>query len=268
MKAIYYDNELKIEACHFDGHVQPFPNHFHDYYVIGYINTGQRTLSCKNKEYQITPNDIIVFNCGDNHECHQEHDDIFDYYGLNISQDIMKELVKDITGKDYLPIFSPTVIKDQELLYYLKKLHQCIIEGSKEFEKEETLIIMCSLLIKKYSQTIEQDLQYNNEIESICKYIDDHYNENISLNDICHENGLSKSSLLRIFSRVKGITPYRYLQTVRINKAKELLEKGESQSDVALKTGFNDQSHFCKFFIMFTGVTPKMYKDMFFKENI
>lgn len=269
MKEIYYDETLKIEACHFEGIVQPFPNHFHDYYVIGYVKEGYRILSCKNREYEITPNDILIFNCEENHACYQKHQEIFDYYGFNISQDVMKELMKDITGKSELPTFHPTVFKDEEILYCLKNLHQCIIEGSKEFEKDELLFLMCSILIKKYTQSFQkQDLEYHDEIKKICQYIENYYNQNISLNDLCYVGHLSKSTLLRAFSKIKGITPYRYLQTIRINKAKELLEKGETQSEVALKTGFNDQSHFYRFFIMFTGVTPKMYKDMFHKEEI
>ena len=35
VRTVVYDDELRIEAYHFEGIVQPFPNHFHDYYVIG-----------------------------------------------------------------------------------------------------------------------------------------------------------------------------------------------------------------------------------------
>lgn len=37
---VYYDTDLKIEAYHLTGIVQPFPNHFHDYYVIGFVEGG------------------------------------------------------------------------------------------------------------------------------------------------------------------------------------------------------------------------------------
>ena len=48
-----YDDKLKIEAFMFEGIFQPFPNHFHEYYVLGFIENGKRCLSCKNKEYII-----------------------------------------------------------------------------------------------------------------------------------------------------------------------------------------------------------------------
>ena len=53
VRTVVYDDELRIEAYRFEGIVQPFPNHFHEYYVIGFMEDGERVLSCKNQEYAI-----------------------------------------------------------------------------------------------------------------------------------------------------------------------------------------------------------------------
>ena len=45
-RTVVYDEELRIEAYRFEGIVQPFPNHFHEHYVIGFVEDGQRVLSC------------------------------------------------------------------------------------------------------------------------------------------------------------------------------------------------------------------------------
>lgn len=50
-RMVVYDDELRIEAYRLEGIVQPFPNHFHEYYVIGFMESGERVLSCKNPEY-------------------------------------------------------------------------------------------------------------------------------------------------------------------------------------------------------------------------
>lgn len=47
VRTVVYDDELHIEAYRFEGIVQPFPNHFHEYYVIGFMEDGERILSCK-----------------------------------------------------------------------------------------------------------------------------------------------------------------------------------------------------------------------------
>ena len=60
-----------------------------------------------------------------------------------------------------------------------------------------------------------------------------------------------------------GITPYRYLQSVRIEKAKEFLEHGSSLLETAIQTGFSDQSHFTNTFHAFIGLTPGAYRKIF-----
>ena len=58
-RTVVYDDDLRIEAYRFEGIVQPFPNHFHEYYVIGFVENGERRLSCKNQEYTIHRGDIL-----------------------------------------------------------------------------------------------------------------------------------------------------------------------------------------------------------------
>ena len=72
--------------------------------------------------------------------------------------------------------------------------------------------------------------------------------------------------MLRAFTKSKGMTPYRYLQSIRIGAARKMLEQGESIIDTALKTGFSDQSHFTKYFILFIGLTPGTYRDIFQRQ--
>ncbi|MEC3794407.1 helix-turn-helix transcriptional regulator, partial [Clostridioides difficile] len=79
--------------------------------------------------------------------------------------------------------------------------------------------------------------------------------------------GMNKYSLLRNFTKLKGITPYRYLENIRVNKAKKLLEKGVEPIDAAIQTGFVDQSHFTNFFKNFIGLTPKQYQNIFINDD-
>ncbi len=97
----------------------------------------------------------------------------------------------------------------------------------------------------------------------VCDFLESHYMENISLNDLCNMTGLSKYYLLRSFTREKGISPYSYLETIRIDRAKKLLEQGVMPVDAAIQTGFSDQSHFSNFFKRYIGLTPKQYSKIF-----
>lgn len=57
IKTVVYDEQLRLEAFRFEDFVQPFSNHFHEYYVIGLVEKGRRLLSCKNREYVIGAED-------------------------------------------------------------------------------------------------------------------------------------------------------------------------------------------------------------------
>ena len=66
---------------------------------------------------------------------------------------------------------------------------------------------------------------------------------------------------------MKGVTPYRYLETIRINEAKKLLSEEVPPVEVAIKTGFSDQSHFTNYFNQFIGLTPGIYHEIFCKRG-
>ncbi|WP_330398775.1 AraC family ligand binding domain-containing protein [Lacrimispora celerecrescens] len=113
-----FDVELKIEAYHFQGIMQKFPNHFHEYDVIGFIENGSRYLSCKNKEYTIEQGDLLLFNPGDNHTSELIDGKTLDYRCINIQPEVMSKAVYEITGRDDLPYFTTPVIFHNELVYY------------------------------------------------------------------------------------------------------------------------------------------------------
>ena len=94
-----------------------------------------------------------------------------------------------------------------------------------------------------------------------------HFKERIYLDQICRCAGLSKSTLLRAFTKSKGVTPYRYLETIRINEAKKLLAEGMTPVEAAIETGFSDQSHFSNYFNQFIGLTPGIYREIFFEKE-
>lgn len=268
IRTVVYDEELRVEVYRFEGIVQSFPNHFHQYYVIGFVEQGQRVLSCKNKEYVIEKGSIVLFNPGDNHACVQNDGGTFDYRGFHISKEIMLELVEEVSGIRKFSGFSENVIYNEEVSCYLRDLHEMIEKGEKNFRKEETLLFLISLLLQNYGEPFEHCIpDCRSEIEKACEYMEQHYMEHIYLDQICRYSGLSKSTLLRAFTKSKGITPYRYLETIRINEAKKLLAAGIPPLDTAIRTGFSDQSHFTNYFNRFIGITPGVYYDIFFQQS-
>jgi len=259
-----YDDELRIEAYRFEGIAQPFPNHFHDYYVIGLVEDGERMLSCKNRAYAIRKGHVLLFNPGDSHACVQSDGGTLCYRGLNIATAVMGDLAREITGERALPVFSPNVVDDEEAACCFRPLHEQVMRGSREFGREECLLLLISRLIQAHGKPFESEVPAcRAEIERACAYIERHYAERVYLAEIARRAGLSKSALLRAFTKEKGVTPYSYLENIRIGHARKLLEQGVSPVEAALRTGFSDQSHFTNQWSRCIGLTPGVYREIF-----
>ena len=55
-----YDPELMVEAYQFQGVMQAFPNHFHEHYVVGFIERGRRKLKVRGECLLIAPGDLLL----------------------------------------------------------------------------------------------------------------------------------------------------------------------------------------------------------------
>lgn len=266
----YYDQDLQIEAYNLSGIVQKFPNHFHEYYVIGFVEGGKRNLCCKGQHYQVVAGDMLLFNPHDNHYCAPVNGEILDYRALNINLDIMQKAVKEITGQDFIPHFTQNVIYQSEMTQSISDLYDAIINQAPKLEKDEAFFFLLEQIIQDYVKpfNVNQAMKPHQQITKLCQYIQEHYSENITLDDLVEMTQFSKSYLLRSFTKQIGISPYRYLQTIRLDKAKKYLEEGILPIDVAYMTGFTDQSHFTHFFKEFIGLTPKQYQKIFMTPSL
>ncbi|MDD3393098.1 MAG: AraC family transcriptional regulator [Anaerotignum sp.] len=264
IRTVKFDAELRMEAYHFQGIMQKFPNHFHEHYVIGFIESGRRYLSCKNKEYIVEPGDLVLFNPGDNHTCEQMEGRALDYRCINIQPEIMGKAVLEVTGNKKLPYFTTTVVFHSELASQVRELHLMMMQEQRDFRKEEIFFLLLEQLMQEHTnQMSSPEVEQSMEIKAICAFLEKNYMRSITLNELSSLTGLSKYYLLRSFTKQKGISPYSYLETIRIDKAKKLLEQGVLPIDAALQTGFTDQSHFSNFFKKYIGLTPKQYRSIF-----
>jgi len=173
----------------------------------------------------------------------------------------MLRLTEKITGRKALPHFSEPVICHAVLSDHLHSLHQMVSGGGSDRKKEELLLFILAVLIGQYDNhapDIARDSQSKTALS--CAYIKAHLHEHLTLESLCRVSGTSKSTLSRAFMAEKGISPYRYLQSLRIEQAKALLSQGFPPAKVAGCTGFSDQSHFSNFFRSFIGITPAAYQ--------
>ena len=143
-RTVCYDHDLHIEAYRLQGIVQKFPNHFHDYYVVGLVESGARRLWCKGKTYDLTAGDLILFSPRDNHYCTPVNGEPLDYRAVNIPADVMQRAAKEVTGQEDMPYFSRSVVRQGDCVHALRALYAAIQDGAPAQEKQEMLSICSS----------------------------------------------------------------------------------------------------------------------------
>ena len=139
---VKYDKELQIEAYWFQGILQKFPQHFHEYYVLGFVEkSGLRHMCYDNVDYYITAGDVLLFNPCVPHNCEPMDNDLLDLRCLNIKPEIMSQFMQELTGSEEVPLFASPVLRGDELSgSLLRELHQMIMQEREDLAKEETFV--------------------------------------------------------------------------------------------------------------------------------
>lgn len=106
--------------------------------------------------------------------------------------------------------------------------------------------------------------EYTEKFLLICKYINEHCTEDLSLDKIAKLAGFSKYHFTRLFKQVTTTTFYKYLNLKRIEHAQKLLaDPAMPITEVALASGFLSLSAFIRMFKLINQCTPTEYRNMF-----
>lgn len=267
LREIEYDRELDVEVYRLSGVVQKFPNHFHECYVIGYLERGRRHLRCGGAEYDLDAGDLVLFNPRESHFCAPVDGEPLDYRAVNLSPERMARAAEELTGRPGLPRFVRPVARDSEAAPALETLYRAVRERAPLLEREEALFFLLDQVLREHASLEDPAPRPDDRVRDLCAYLEAHVSENVGLDQLCRRAAVSKSQLLRSFTRQMGVSPYRYLQTLRLNRARTLLEEGTAPAEAAARTGFADQSHFTRFFKECIGLTPGQYQRVFTQEK-
>ncbi len=122
-------------------------------------------------------------------------------------------------------------------------------------------------LLKKSGGAAPVEVVENDRLKIILQYMQDHYAERITLEQIADQLSLSRSECCRFFKRATGQSLISYLNHLRLNKSIDLLKDPElSLSDIAVAVGFCNQSYYTDCFRKIKNITPKKYRELTFRR--
>lgn len=103
--------------------------------------------------------------------------------------------------------------------------------------------------------------EHYDKFSNLLIYIDEHYADDLNLEDTAAIVGFSKFHFSRLFKQYTNTTFYDYLCKKRITRAQEMLAENFSITTIAYQTGFNTPSAFCRCFKKHTGYTPSEFRN-------
>ncbi|WP_270878739.1 AraC family transcriptional regulator [Paenibacillus aestuarii] len=130
----------------------------------------------------------------------------------------------------------------------------------------DTAEVICSLglaAIQLYASEMSGSRPQDTHpsVSQAVAYIEQHYPEELTLEQIARCVSLSPEHLVRLFRKYENVTPVKYLWHYRMLKANELLaQTGLPIGDVAARCGFKTSFHFARMFKQMTGMTPSAYR--------
>ncbi len=99
------------------------------------------------------------------------------------------------------------------------------------------------------------------EIRSVQKHLEDQYSDNFNFDEVAQDFGMSRRTFERRFKSTTGDSPLQYLQRVRVEAAKRILEnENKSFDEVTYAVGYEDPGFFRKIFTQISGISPKEYR--------
>ena len=129
-----------------------------------------------------------------------------------------------------------------------------------DLQKEELLYMIIGDLVAGCSQPVEyEQIDVSDVIKRACEYIERHYASNISLCDLSSFTGFSKYHFIRMFTKEKGISPYRFIECTKMTEAKKMLKAGEDLSNITYQSVLAAKATLLIFFKKYAMVTPKQY---------
>ena len=162
----------------------------------------------------------------------------------------------DLLTKDKGPIFH----KDSRLQYLLHALGK---ETMAAVPNDHTISMLITGILCSLSGTLDLK-QHLDPIRQAQYYINDHYRENISLDDIAGSVNLSKYYFSRIFEKETGSSPWKYLIQTRLRNAMQLLTHSSyTVEEISFSCGFSSAAHFIRLFKEHTGFTPGSFRRHF-----
>lgn len=260
----------------------PVKEHKHDFYEIVYISKGSGVHTVAKKQYPMLAGDIYLMAPGEAHSFHPDNQ--VEYVNIIFKKSLFTEdtwnTLKKISGLEILqnkknkkalhklaltPVHSKKIIdltniirheqRQKEPAWQLIATEACM-----------NILVTISRAWISYGCTRPHQFLQAGPISKALEIIHENWNIELSVQELAKKVHLSQNYFGEQFKNTMGLTIQQYINKLRIDHARILLEKNDlSINAIAETAGYEDNSYFTRVFKKNCGLSPQAYRKMLLK---
>lgn len=186
------------------------------------------------------------------------------FFAIHIDSELMQEIANNISNHSQIYLKNESIMSSKSVEVLIKNfIFEYMYKQSgyklmlQSISTELTIEILRQSIVDHNNKSV-----YKIDIKKAVAFLEERYQDNITLDDIAKEVNISRYHLLRIFKSETGKTPFEFLTDIKIQHAKKLLvNKKFNITEISSLCGFSSISHFSVVFKKRTGFTPSEFKN-------
>ncbi|PSN14327.1 AraC family transcriptional regulator [filamentous cyanobacterium CCT1] len=250
-----------------------FAKHMHEAYTIGFTHSGLGGFFYQGDHHYANPGSFKLIHPGEVHTGQVQAEAGWGFRNLYISVPKMQQMLAQLEwpGPE-LPYFAIALQTSTDALgqAMFSRLFIALSQSTPQLERDSLLLELMAYLIDRYGdrqRRWRQPEPKSKALAQVQSYLKTHYADNISIDTLAQQVGLSSFYLIRSFRQQVGLPPHSYQRHWQLMQAKRSLHTDQPIADIAIAHGFCDQSHLNRAFKKAFGVTPGQYRQGNFVQD-
>ncbi|MGN0416076.1 MAG: helix-turn-helix domain-containing protein [Agathobacter sp.] len=227
---------------------------------------GEGTLTYDGKEYSLAKGDCVFIDCRKSyrHATGFGNDALWSLRWCHFYSASMHTIYEKYRERGGQPVFHPASAEGITAL--LADLYQIAstsdyIRDMRINEKLSSLLML--LMEESWHPEFSARGRKRMEIVAVKEYLDEHYTEKLSLEELSRRFFINKYYMVKLFTEAYGTTIRAYVNALRVTKAKQLLRFSDMRmEEIGCEVGFEDPNYFSRMFKKVEGMSPSEYRKL------
>lgn len=252
--------------------------HWHPEIELTWIMSGSIEYHINNQSYILTEGEGLFGNSKTLHSGYMKDNQECTYLSITFHPRFLYGYENSILQTKYIDFITSNdawsslkLEKDvswhQEMIQSMKEIYHLSLSKPNDYELRVHMILMqiWQHLYQYFSSLPEKDRhpqRHLQRLRDIISFIQENYDQEISLDDVAAHINICKSECCRFFKKHMNMTIFEYILFLRIQNSLPLLKQGESITKTANQVGFASPAYFGQIFRRYMKCTPREYREM------